>query len=249
MTIHFTENQPRDDVSVVVVSTMSRSAQPISNYVLQGVVPKVKCWRSSLCYTLLHIQKIILILLSAPHLVYVCSTTPSTSYSVYFYCVFTSYHFHIPGLQGAVAAPLFNRISCLQSLLAPASHNADNAHRKPKQSESFHLFICVLPCIVFFSWFVFWRYLITHYISLSTFATCVHCSVQSAQKVTFVCCKFCHSVHSPTFVLGFVSVVHLHVSVLSVPVLFMHFPLSVVQVSFLCLFFSVPVVLVLEISI
>ncbi|XP_047468352.1 ADP-ribosylation factor-binding protein GGA2-like [Penaeus chinensis] len=40
MTIHFTENQPRDDVSVVVVSTMSRSAQPISNYVLQGVVPK-----------------------------------------------------------------------------------------------------------------------------------------------------------------------------------------------------------------
>ncbi|KAG7164898.1 ADP-ribosylation factor-binding protein GGA1-like [Homarus americanus] len=40
VTLHFTENQPRDDVSVVVVSTVSRNLQPISNYVLQAVVPK-----------------------------------------------------------------------------------------------------------------------------------------------------------------------------------------------------------------
>ncbi|XP_066987016.1 ADP-ribosylation factor-binding protein GGA1 isoform X1 [Macrobrachium rosenbergii] len=40
MNLHFTENQPRDDVSVVVVSTMSRCSMPISNYVVQAVVPK-----------------------------------------------------------------------------------------------------------------------------------------------------------------------------------------------------------------
>ncbi|XP_071528868.1 ADP-ribosylation factor-binding protein GGA3 [Panulirus ornatus] len=40
VTLHFTENQPRDDVSVVVVSTVSHNSQPISNYVLQAVVPK-----------------------------------------------------------------------------------------------------------------------------------------------------------------------------------------------------------------
>ncbi|KAK7065287.1 ARF-binding protein [Halocaridina rubra] len=40
MTLHFTENQPRDDVCVVVVSTVSRCTLPLSNYVLQAVVPK-----------------------------------------------------------------------------------------------------------------------------------------------------------------------------------------------------------------
>ncbi|XP_076039111.1 ADP-ribosylation factor-binding protein Gga isoform X3 [Oratosquilla oratoria] len=40
VTIHFTENKPREDVSVLVVSTMSRNPNPIHNYVLQAVVPK-----------------------------------------------------------------------------------------------------------------------------------------------------------------------------------------------------------------
>ncbi|XP_069949208.1 ADP-ribosylation factor-binding protein GGA1 isoform X2 [Cherax quadricarinatus] len=40
VTLHFTENQPREDVSVVVVSTVSNNSQSISNYVLQAVVPK-----------------------------------------------------------------------------------------------------------------------------------------------------------------------------------------------------------------
>ncbi|XP_063881113.1 ADP-ribosylation factor-binding protein GGA1-like isoform X2 [Scylla paramamosain] len=38
--LHFTENQPREDVAVVVASVMSRNSQPITNYVLQAVVPK-----------------------------------------------------------------------------------------------------------------------------------------------------------------------------------------------------------------
>lgn len=40
--LHFTENQPREDVAVVVASVMSRNSQPITNYVLQAVVPKVR---------------------------------------------------------------------------------------------------------------------------------------------------------------------------------------------------------------
>lgn len=42
VTLHFTENQPREDVAVVVVSVVSRNYQPITNYVLQAVVPKVR---------------------------------------------------------------------------------------------------------------------------------------------------------------------------------------------------------------
>ncbi|KAK3854320.1 hypothetical protein Pcinc_039189 [Petrolisthes cinctipes] len=38
--LHFTENQPRDDVCVVVISTISHNSTPITNYVLQAVVPK-----------------------------------------------------------------------------------------------------------------------------------------------------------------------------------------------------------------
>ncbi|XP_045115102.1 ADP-ribosylation factor-binding protein GGA3-like isoform X2 [Portunus trituberculatus] len=38
--LHFTENQPREDVAVVVASVMSRNSQPITNYVMQAVVPK-----------------------------------------------------------------------------------------------------------------------------------------------------------------------------------------------------------------
>ncbi|CAL4171616.1 unnamed protein product, partial [Meganyctiphanes norvegica] len=40
VTLHFTENQPREDVYVLVVSTTSRNTSPLSNYVLQSVVPK-----------------------------------------------------------------------------------------------------------------------------------------------------------------------------------------------------------------
>ncbi|XP_050701716.1 ADP-ribosylation factor-binding protein GGA1-like [Eriocheir sinensis] len=40
VTLHFTENQPREDVAVVVVSVVSRNYQPVTNYVLQAVAPK-----------------------------------------------------------------------------------------------------------------------------------------------------------------------------------------------------------------
>lgn len=39
--LHFTDNKPRADVSIIVVSVTSRNSKPISNYVLQAVVPKV----------------------------------------------------------------------------------------------------------------------------------------------------------------------------------------------------------------
>ncbi|KAK4289994.1 hypothetical protein Pmani_037080 [Petrolisthes manimaculis] len=38
--LHFTDNQPREDVCVIVISTISHNTTPIYNYILQAVVPK-----------------------------------------------------------------------------------------------------------------------------------------------------------------------------------------------------------------
>ncbi|XP_015188148.1 PREDICTED: ADP-ribosylation factor-binding protein GGA3 [Polistes dominula] len=40
--LHFAQDSPRPDVSVIVVTTMSKNAKPLSNYLFQAVVPK-KC--------------------------------------------------------------------------------------------------------------------------------------------------------------------------------------------------------------
>ncbi|KAL6430273.1 hypothetical protein ACFW04_007770 [Cataglyphis niger] len=40
--LHFTQDSPRPDVSVVVITTMSKNAKPLNNYLFQAVVPK-KC--------------------------------------------------------------------------------------------------------------------------------------------------------------------------------------------------------------
>ncbi|XP_011630482.1 ADP-ribosylation factor-binding protein GGA1-like [Pogonomyrmex barbatus] len=40
--LHFTQDTPRPDVSVIVITTMSKNAKPLSNYLFQAVVPK-KC--------------------------------------------------------------------------------------------------------------------------------------------------------------------------------------------------------------
>lgn len=39
--LHFAQDSPRPDVSVVVITTMSKNAKPLSNYQFQAVVPKV----------------------------------------------------------------------------------------------------------------------------------------------------------------------------------------------------------------
>lgn len=39
--LHFTQDSPRPDVSVVVITTMSKNAKPLNNYLFQAVVPKV----------------------------------------------------------------------------------------------------------------------------------------------------------------------------------------------------------------
>ncbi|KAF7384621.1 hypothetical protein HZH68_014233 [Vespula germanica] len=40
--LHFTQDSPRPDVSVIVVTTMSKNTKPLNNYLFQAVVPK-KC--------------------------------------------------------------------------------------------------------------------------------------------------------------------------------------------------------------
>ncbi|XP_070150457.1 ADP-ribosylation factor-binding protein GGA1 [Polyergus mexicanus] len=40
--LHFTQDSPRPNVSVVVITTMSKNAKPLNNYLFQAVVPK-KC--------------------------------------------------------------------------------------------------------------------------------------------------------------------------------------------------------------
>jgi len=39
--LHFAQDSPRSDVSVIVITTMSKNAKPLSNYLFQAVVPKV----------------------------------------------------------------------------------------------------------------------------------------------------------------------------------------------------------------
>lgn len=40
--LHFAQDSPREDVSVLVITTMSKNKKPLSNYLFQAVVPK-KC--------------------------------------------------------------------------------------------------------------------------------------------------------------------------------------------------------------
>ncbi|TGZ48990.1 Uncharacterized protein DBV15_11744 [Temnothorax longispinosus] len=39
--LHFAQDSPRLDVSVIVITTMSKNAKPLSNYLFQAVVPKI----------------------------------------------------------------------------------------------------------------------------------------------------------------------------------------------------------------
>lgn len=39
--LHFAQDSPRSDVSVVVITTMSKNAKPLNDYLFQAVVPKV----------------------------------------------------------------------------------------------------------------------------------------------------------------------------------------------------------------
>lgn len=39
--LHFAQDSPRSDVSVVVITTMSKNTKLLSNYQFQAVVPKV----------------------------------------------------------------------------------------------------------------------------------------------------------------------------------------------------------------
>lgn len=45
VTLHFAKDKPRDDVQVVVVTTISKNSLPLSNYLFQSVVPKVCTFR------------------------------------------------------------------------------------------------------------------------------------------------------------------------------------------------------------
>lgn len=42
VTLHFAKDKPRDDVQVIVVTTISKNTLPLCNYLFQGVVPKVR---------------------------------------------------------------------------------------------------------------------------------------------------------------------------------------------------------------
>lgn len=39
--LHFARDNPRQDVFVVVITTMSKNLKPLTNYLFQAVVPKV----------------------------------------------------------------------------------------------------------------------------------------------------------------------------------------------------------------
>lgn len=41
VTLHFAKDKPRDDVNVIVVTSVSKNELPLSNYLFQAVVPKV----------------------------------------------------------------------------------------------------------------------------------------------------------------------------------------------------------------
>ena len=40
--IHFSENRPRSDVLVMVLSTLSTNSKPVKNFMFQAAVPKVR---------------------------------------------------------------------------------------------------------------------------------------------------------------------------------------------------------------
>jgi len=39
--LHFAQDSPRSDVSVIVITTMSKNTKPLNNYLFQAVVSKV----------------------------------------------------------------------------------------------------------------------------------------------------------------------------------------------------------------
>lgn len=39
--LHFTKCSPRPDVTVIVITTMSKNSESLTNYLFQAVVPKV----------------------------------------------------------------------------------------------------------------------------------------------------------------------------------------------------------------
>lgn len=41
--LHFARDNPREDVFVVVITTMSKNSKPLTDYLFQAVVPKVCC--------------------------------------------------------------------------------------------------------------------------------------------------------------------------------------------------------------
>lgn len=41
VTLHFAKDKPREDVNVIVVTSVSKNELPLSNYLFQAVVPKV----------------------------------------------------------------------------------------------------------------------------------------------------------------------------------------------------------------
>lgn len=41
VTLHFAKDKPREDVNVIVITTVSKNEQPMSSYFFQAVVPKV----------------------------------------------------------------------------------------------------------------------------------------------------------------------------------------------------------------
>lgn len=41
VTLHFAKDKPREDVSVIVITTVSKNEQPLNSYLFQAVVPKV----------------------------------------------------------------------------------------------------------------------------------------------------------------------------------------------------------------
>ena len=48
--LHFAENSPRPDVSVIVITTISKNPSPLKDYLFQAVVPKVDYSTTHSCY-------------------------------------------------------------------------------------------------------------------------------------------------------------------------------------------------------
>lgn len=56
--LHLARDNPREDVFVVVITTMSKNSKPLTDYLFQAVVPKV-------CYEYLFNLRFIIVILNA----------------------------------------------------------------------------------------------------------------------------------------------------------------------------------------